>query len=310
MVAAPDGRIAVTAYGRCMSALRTPTTSALDTVTVADAMHRGVISCAPESGIATIAATMAANEVHAVVLLAHDRASALVVTALDVVRAALRDDGDVTAAELAREPLATVVSNAPLTQAISLMARREDAHILVSEPGAGWPAGMLSSLDVMVTLAGRDPALLRVVRPGPARPLVSATSLAATTLAAVMHPGVVTCLPDDSLERVAGTMADLRIHCVAVVGAARRDDGGDEHFVWGLLSDMDVLHAVNRGGPGLTAGELAVTSPLALPEDAGLERAASLMVEHHATHVVVVDRAGTPAGVVSTLDVLRILAAG
>ena len=125
-----------------------------------------------------------------------------------------------------------------------------------------------------------------------------------------MHPGVVTCLPDEPLERVAGTMADLRIHCVAVVGAARRDDGGDEHFVWGLLSDMDVLHAVNRAGPDLTAGELAVTSPLALPADAGLERAASLMVEHDATHVVVVDRAGTPAGVVSTLDVLRILAAG
>ena len=95
------------------------------------------------------------------------------------------------------------------------------------------------------------------------------------------------------MERVAGVMADLRIHCVAVVGAARRDEG-DEHFVWGLLSDMDVLHAVNRGGSGLTAGELAVTSPLALPGGAGLERAASLMVEHDATHVVVVDTAARP----------------
>jgi CBS domain-containing protein len=309
MVRAPDGLTAGAAYGQCMSALRPPTTSSLDTATVAEAMHRGVITCAPESDIATVAATMAANVVHAVVLLDQDRGSALLVTDLDVVRAALRDAAGVTAAELAREPLATVVSGAPLTQAISLMARREDAHILVSEPGAGWPAGMLSSLDVMAALAGRDPALLRVLRPGPARPLVSATSLGATTVGAVMHPGVVTCLPDESLERVAGTMADLRIHCVAVVGAARRNGGGDEHFVWGLLSDMDVLHAVNRAGPDVTAGELAVTSPLALTKDAGLERAASLMVEHDATHVVVVDRAGTPAGVVSTLDVLRILAA-
>ena len=138
---------------------------------------------------------------------------------------------------------------------------------------------------------------------------MSGTSLDRTTVGSVMHPGVVTCLPDDSAERVAGTMADLRIHCVAVVGAARRD-GGDEHFVWGLLSDMDVLHAVNRAGPNLTAGELAVTTPLALPEEASLEHAASLMVEHDATHVVVVDRAGTPAGVVSTLDVLWVVAAG
>ena len=175
MVDAPDGRTAAAAYGRSMSALRTPTTSPIDTATVADAMHRGVITCAPESDLATVAATMAANAVHAVVLLAQDRGSALVVTDLDVVRAALRDAADVTAAELAREPLATVVADAPLTQAISLMARREDAHLLVSEPGAGWPAGMLSSLDVMAALAGRDPALLRVLRPGPARPLSSAT---------------------------------------------------------------------------------------------------------------------------------------
>jgi CBS domain-containing protein len=291
-----------------MSALRT-STSPLTSITVADAMHRGVITCAPESGLATVAAAMAANVVHAVVLLAPRGDRALAVTDLDVVRAALGEGARDTAAAAARESMATVVSSAPLEEAVALMARREDAHVLVSEPGAEWPAGMLSSLDVMAAVAGRDPGLLRTLRPGPARPLVSATSLGATTVGAVMHPGVVTCLPDDPMERVAGVMADLRIHCVAVVGAARRD-GGDEHFVWGLLRDMDVLHAVNRGGPDLTAGEVAVSSPLALPETAGLERAASLMAEHDAAHVVAVDGAGTPAGVVSTLDVLGILAAG
>ena len=309
MVDAPDGRAVAAAYGQSMSALRTPTTSRLATATVAGAMHRGVISCAPESGLAAVAAAMAANVVHAVVLLAPGCDRAVAVSDLDVIRAALRGDAGATAAEIGRESMATVVSSAPLEEAVALMARREDAHLLVSEPGAEWPVGVLSSFDVMAALAGRDPALLRTVRPGPARPLVSATSLDATTVGAVMHPGVVTCLPDDSMERVAGAMADLRIHCVAVVGAARRN-GGDEHFVWGLLSDMDVLHAVNRGGPALTAGELAVTSPLALPEAESLERAASLMVEHDATHVVVVDSGGTPAGVVSTLDVLRIVAAG
>ena len=71
----------------------------------------------------------------------------------------------------------------------------------------------------MAVLSGRDPAITRVQRPAPARPPVSATDLAATTVAAVMHPGVVTVPPGDSLEHVAGTMADLRIHSVAVVGA-------------------------------------------------------------------------------------------
>ena len=53
--------------------------------------------------------------------------------------------------------MATVVSSAPLEEAVTLMARREDAHLLVSEPGAEWPVGVLSSLDVMAVLAGRDP---------------------------------------------------------------------------------------------------------------------------------------------------------
>lgn len=308
-MAATDGDAPAAAYGQSMSALRSPAASPLATATVADAMHRGVITCSADSGLATIAATMAANVVHATVLLRPERESALVVTDLDVIRAALCGGAERTAAEIAREPMAIVVSTAPLEHAVALMARREDAHLLVSQPGAEWPVGVLSSFDVMAVLAGRDPALARSVRPGPAPPLVIATSLAATTVGAVMHPGVVTCVPDDGMEQVAGTMADLRIHCLAVVGAARRD-GGDEHFVWGLLSDMDVLHALNRGGPEITAGELAVTSPLALPLTAGLDRAASLMVDHDATHVVAVDHGGTPAGVVSTLDVLRVLAAG
>ena len=306
---APDGRGVAGPYGRVMSGLRTSNPSPLVTTTVADAMHRGVITCAPESDLATVAATMASNAIHAVVLLAPDRSGALVVTDLDVIRAALAGDYDRTAAEIAREPMATVVASAPLEQAVALMAKRDDSHVLVSEPGAAWPVGVVSSLDVMSVLSGRKPALTRVIRPAPARPLVSATALGDTTVEAVMHPGVVTSLPDDGLEQLAGTMADLRMHCVAVVGAGRRHDG-DEHLVWGLVTDMDVLHAAYRGAEATRAADVAATSPLALPEDAGLDRAAALMTAHDATHVVVVDRGGTPAGVVSTLDVLRIVAAG
>ena len=36
-----------------------------------------------------------------------------------------------------------------------------------------------------------------------------------------MHPGVVACAPDTPLVELAGTMADLRMHCVAVAGVAQ-----------------------------------------------------------------------------------------
>ena len=73
---------------------------------------------------------------------------------------------------------------------------------------------------------------------------------------------------------------------------------------------MDVVHAAYRRHLSLPAGDVAAGAPLALPESAGLDRAAALMVDHEATHVVVVGRTGLPVGVVSTLDVLRIVAAG
>ena len=204
--------------------------------------------------------------------------------------------------------MAAVAPSASLEHAIATMATLDVAHLLVCDAESDLPEGMLSSFDIASVLSGRDPRLTRVIRPGPARPLVSATRLSGTTVAQVMHPGVITCLPDTPLHELAGRMADLRIHCIAVSGVGTRPDG-DEHLMWGLVSDMDVVHAAHRGGPVTLAGELAATTPLALPEDATLERAASLMARHDAAHVVAVGRSGLPSGVVSTLDVIRILAA-
>ena len=204
--------------------------------------------------------------------------------------------------------MAAVAPSASLEHAIATMATLDVAHLLVCDAESDWPEGVLSSFDIAAVLSGRDPRLTRMIRPGPARPLVSATRLSDTTVAQVMHPGVITCLPDTPLHELAGRMADLRIHCIAVSGVGTRPDG-DEHLMWGLVSDMDVVHAAHRGGPGTLAGELAATTPLALPEDATLERAASLMASHDAAHIVAVGRSGLPSGVVSTLDVIRILAA-
>jgi len=295
-------------YGRGMTASSTPIDSHLSHATVADVMHRGVVTCTPEARLADVAATMASHAIHAVVMLP-DQRTPLVVSDLDLIRAALAGGTNRTVAEVAREPIATIGPAAPLESALALMAQRDVAHVLVAEAGAGVPAGVLSSFDVASVLAGREPAVSRMIRSAPARPLVSAATLSDTTVGAAMHPGVITCRPDAPLAELAGVMADLHVHCVAVVGTDRRPDG-DEHLVWGLVTDMDVLHAAYRREPGTLAGELAATSPLALVERTGLDRAAELMVEHQSTHVVAVAESGQPSGVVSTLDVLRIVAAG
>jgi CBS domain-containing protein len=291
-----------------MPTLQTPTT-AISHATVGDVMSRGVVTCAPDTRLPAVAAMMAAHGFHAALILAPEGGRALVIGDLDLIRAALGSELDQTAADLAREPIVTIAPSAPLEDAVAVMAKQDLAHLLVAEPGAAWPVGVLSSLDVVAMVGGRDPALARVQRPGPARPLVSATALSETTVEAVMHPGVVSRTPDTPVSELARTMADLRMHCIAVAGPARGDDGV-EHLVWGLVSDMDVVHAAYRRHLALPASELASGAPLALRQDAALDRAAALMTEHEATHIVVLGRTGLPLGVVSSLDVLQIVAAG
>jgi CBS domain-containing protein len=283
--------------------------SSLALTTVADAMRPGVVTCSAETRLPVVAATMAAHAIHTIVVPSRSGGSALSVTDLDLLRAALARTSDLTAGDIAREPIDTIAPAATLEQATATMATLDVAHLLVGNAGSERPEGMLSSFDIASVLSGRDPRLTRVIRPGPARPLVSATRLSATTVGEVMHAGVIVCLPHTPLRELAGRMADLRVHCIAVSGVGRHPDG-DEHLLWGLVSDMDVVHAAHRDKLSAPAGELAATAPLALAEDATLERAATLMAGHDVTHVVAVGRSGMPSGIVSTLDVIRILAAG
>ncbi|MGZ8475759.1 MAG: CBS domain-containing protein [Candidatus Limnocylindria bacterium] len=277
-------------------------------VTVADAMRPGVVTCDADQLLPAVAATMATRGIHMAVIPSPRNGAAFAITDLDLIRASLRGTEFQTAGDIAREPMATIVSSATLERAVAKMATLDASHLLVTDRGVDWPVGVLSSLDIASVVSGRKPRMAREIRPAPARPLVSTTRLSDTTVGAVMHPGVIFCLPDAPMRELAGRMADLRIHCVAVSGIGMRPDG--EHLVWGLVSDMDVVHAAYREELGAPAGELAATSPIALPEDASLERAATLMIDHDASHVVAVRRTGLPSGVVSTLDVIRILAAG
>jgi len=294
-----------------MATLQTDLRSSLAHTPVADAMNPSVVTCDAETSLPVVAATMASQEIHAIVVPSSHGARSLSITDLDLLRAAFERRLDQTAADLAREPMISIGPAATLEHATATMAILHVAHLLVADAGtdAEQPEGMLSTFDIISVLSGRDPRLTRMLRPGPARPLVSATRLSATTVGDVMHPGVITCLPETSLRELAVRMADLRVHCIAVSGV-RRDPDGDEHLLWGLVSHMDVIHAAHTGTLSAPAGEFASTAPLALPDHATLEHAAALMARHDATHVVAVGRSGMPVGIVSTLDVIRILAAG
>jgi crotonyl-CoA carboxylase/reductase len=129
-----------------------------------------------------------------------------------------------------------------------------------------------------------------------------AIGLEETRVRDAMHEGVLSCSADTPLSAVAELMAGRGVHCVVVTEA---DDLG----VWGVISDLDLVAAAGvRDLDAQSAGGSAATPALAIRPDDTLRRAAQMMTEHAVAHLLVVDQSGRPVGVLSTLDVARVLA--
>ena len=131
-------------------------------------------------------------------------------------------------------------------------------------------------------------------------------SLRHATVADAMHPGVVACPPDAGLTDVARLMASHHVHCVAVTAAS-----DDEGFVWGLISDLDVLRAGIHLAADSSARALALEPVITAAPTTPLREAGELMLEHGVSHLIVIDpNTRRPTGVLSTLDIAGVLAWG
>ena len=129
-----------------------------------------------------------------------------------------------------------------------------------------------------------------------------------TRVAEAMTPTVVHCRPDTSLRDVARLMTTRGIHAVYVFGDVLDED--EPPALWGLVTDLDLVAA----WPVLderSAGGTAVTPLVMVPSNEPLGRAAQLMAESGTAHLAVTDPlTGSPVGVLSTLDIARVIADG
>jgi CBS domain-containing protein len=122
------------------------------------------------------------------------------------------------------------------------------------------------------------------------------------TVLDAMRLGVISCTPDASLREVARAMATYRIHSVVITTVE-----GDQP--WGIVTDTDLTAASGKDLDQLTAGDIWHTRLITIEPDEPLSHAVRLMTERGVTHLVVVQpQSGRPVGVVSTLDVVGVLA--
>lgn len=124
-----------------------------------------------------------------------------------------------------------------------------------------------------------------------------------------MHPGVISCGQATTAIEIARIMASQHVHCVAVMGSSH--DARQEAMVWGIISDLDLLEAAIESNAPVTAATLAKQPVISVRSTMSVYDAAKAMVEYSANHVVVVDPDHrVPIGILSTIDVAELLAAG
>jgi len=128
--------------------------------TVSDAMHRGVIDTPPQTSLVEVAAQMARNRVHCVVVeglaRGRNRQEELVwgiVSDLDLIKALAAGRDEVSAGDIAATEIVTVEDSESVEQALQLMAEHECTHLVVVSPHEGEPVGVISSLDVAGALS-------------------------------------------------------------------------------------------------------------------------------------------------------------
>lgn len=117
-------------------------------------MHAGVMTCAPDDAIRSVAATMANYRVHAVVVTKPNGTRPLgIVSDLDMVSAAAVGEADITALQAAATEPLTISADESLERAAKAMSEHAVSHLVVVDAAGGYPLGVLSTLDIAAVCA-------------------------------------------------------------------------------------------------------------------------------------------------------------
>ena len=134
------------------------TTKPTRTLSVADAMHVGVLTCDRDTPLLDVAATMARERIHCIVVESAGGAEPWgVVSDLDLVAAAtVRGLAEQTAGGSAATPVVMVAPAESLDRAAQLMTEHATSHLIVVDPAARAPVGVLSTIDGAAALTEEE----------------------------------------------------------------------------------------------------------------------------------------------------------
>jgi CBS domain-containing protein len=122
---------------------------------VRDWMHRGVITCHPETSVAEVAAIMDSHDISAVVVVADNNAAVGVISRTDLVNARfiepyMKHWRGLSAEHLMSKPVISVSPETSVHEAVQLLTEKRIHRLVVVEKMSGRdsPIGILSMTDL------------------------------------------------------------------------------------------------------------------------------------------------------------------
>jgi CBS domain-containing protein len=127
----------------------------MNDVVVASAMHPQVLTCPADVPLRTVAAIMAAERVHCVVVepIERDGAGWGIISDRDLMMAAAGGRSEETAGSAAASEFLTVTPDESLGRAVQIMVEHDTSHLVVVDPRTNRALGVISTFDVARTLA-------------------------------------------------------------------------------------------------------------------------------------------------------------
>jgi CBS domain-containing protein len=253
--------------------------------TVRDVMHPGLITCAPNTMLADVAAMLRKHRIHALVVTDGDKGPIGVVSDTDLLAGEWLGTSDqnvavlrrMTAGELMSKPLATIAASSSVEEAAAEIRRLHVARLLVTDGPKS--IGVLSESDLMAALP-RHPTRREKVSD-------------------VMSWGYVACTPRTPIDGAVRAMHERDSRSMVVL-----DAGGS---LVGVVTGFDLLAClsgespIDRGVAGL------MKEPITIGPDAPVQEAVNLMLDKSIHRLVVVDQGkpgGPPLGIISTTDIM------
>lgn len=222
---------------------------------------------------------------------------------------------NLTARDVMTAPVVTIAADAPVSEAVELMRRRELKRLPVVN-GDGRLTGMITRLDVFraavsVPAEQTRERLQRYVEVGDV-----------PRVRDLMNRETGTVSPDTTIGEVLRSLSAGRVQRIAVVD--------DEGRLLGVVTDRDILAALGGRAGGVvrsvldllrlggtrrrpaeitldtTAAEIMATDLVTIDEHAPLDEAMALMVKHGLKRLPVVDADGRYHGMISRAEILRL----